>query len=189
MTDFSQLQKSAQTLQEEFDRVTSEFKTKMQEMFTDMTKSFFEAAPEIKAVIWSQYTPYFNDGDECIFGINEMNFLTEYSEDATLPRYVYDLDNEEIDGISVFDINASQENLEYYTDAIKRYGDSSYYQQKIKSIEEALKNPRHDEISKLCKGLSRVIIDNEDLMKSVFGDHVIVILTPNGSSTEDCEHD
>jgi hypothetical protein len=102
MSDFTALQKTAEEMQAEFKKVASEFQEKMRSMFTDMTKSFFEAAPEIKAVVWSQYTPYFNDGEECIFRINDLNFLTEFSEDAELPSSVYDLDDNDIEGIKVF---------------------------------------------------------------------------------------
>lgn len=30
----------------------------------------FEKHPEIKAIGWQQYTPYFNDGDACVFGMH-----------------------------------------------------------------------------------------------------------------------
>lgn len=31
----------------------------------------FETYPEITVIKWTQYTPYFNDGDECVFGVND----------------------------------------------------------------------------------------------------------------------
>jgi hypothetical protein len=40
----------------------------------------------VKAVRWYQYTPYFNDGDECVFGIGEVYY-----------RFV-DLDDEVVGG-------------------------------------------------------------------------------------------
>lgn len=33
-------------------------------------KPIFEAHPTIEAVGWRQYTPYFNDGDACVFGLH-----------------------------------------------------------------------------------------------------------------------
>lgn len=36
-------------------------------------KKFFEKFPEVAAVRWEQYTPYFNDGDECVFGMNDFD--------------------------------------------------------------------------------------------------------------------
>lgn len=32
---------------------------------------FFAANPTIEAVKWTQYTPYFNDGDPCVFHVGE----------------------------------------------------------------------------------------------------------------------
>lgn len=34
-------------------------------------KAFFAACPSVTAVRWSQYTPYFNDGEPCEFSTNE----------------------------------------------------------------------------------------------------------------------
>lgn len=35
-------------------------------------KDYFEAHPEIYGVKWEQYTPYFNDGEACIFGLGSV---------------------------------------------------------------------------------------------------------------------
>lgn len=43
-------------------------KEAFKEAFTD----FFTRNPYIDAVVWTQYTPYFNDGDPCIFGVHEV---------------------------------------------------------------------------------------------------------------------
>lgn len=43
--------------------------------------AFFAEFPQVKTIHWTQYTPYFNDGDECTFRLNEMWFTTtEYTE-------------------------------------------------------------------------------------------------------------
>lgn len=34
-------------------------------------KDFFVANPQIESIYWTQYTPYFNDGDICRFRIND----------------------------------------------------------------------------------------------------------------------
>jgi len=33
--------------------------------------------PRVKAVVWDQYTPYFNDGDACIFSVREPRIIFE----------------------------------------------------------------------------------------------------------------
>lgn len=37
--------------------------------FGEAAREFFAANPDITSFGWRQYTPYFNDGDECRFGI------------------------------------------------------------------------------------------------------------------------
>lgn len=38
--------------------------------FNDMCKSVFSENPALKSFTWTQYTPYFNDGDPCRFRAN-----------------------------------------------------------------------------------------------------------------------
>ncbi len=40
----------------------------------DGFKALFAESPELQAVRWDQYTPHFNDGDACVFSVNEFNF-------------------------------------------------------------------------------------------------------------------
>ena len=42
-----------------------------------MLSEFIKQNPQVKAVKWSQYTPYFNDGDACTFRVNEPYFFFE----------------------------------------------------------------------------------------------------------------
>lgn len=36
-------------------------------------KEFMEAHPSVKAIGWTQYTPHFNDGDPCTFGVHGLH--------------------------------------------------------------------------------------------------------------------
>jgi len=38
--------------------------------FFPILKPVFDKYPDAQKVSWRQYTPYFNDGDECIFGMH-----------------------------------------------------------------------------------------------------------------------
>lgn len=40
----------------------------------DFFLNFFKQNPEIPAVRWTQYTPYFNDGEPCVFGVQEPSY-------------------------------------------------------------------------------------------------------------------
>lgn len=39
----------------------------IKEAFSEMAKVVFDNNPELKGFRWTQYTPYFNDGDACTF--------------------------------------------------------------------------------------------------------------------------
>ncbi len=39
-------------------------------LLTSLTKDFFNTHPEVLAIRWRQYTPYFNDGDACQFHVD-----------------------------------------------------------------------------------------------------------------------
>lgn len=60
----------------------NELKAQVKKMALDSVKPSLEEAitdlqrlvPGLTAVRWRQYTPYFNDGDECVFSIGEKYF-------------------------------------------------------------------------------------------------------------------
>lgn len=45
------------------------------DVFAELSKSFFDQFPSVKQMSWTQYTPWFNDGDECVFGVNDVELL------------------------------------------------------------------------------------------------------------------
>lgn len=45
-----------------------------QAAFKEYMKEFFDKNPNVEAVAWVQYTPYWNDGEPCYFGIGEVTF-------------------------------------------------------------------------------------------------------------------
>lgn len=38
-------------------------------------KEFFENSPEVKMVTWTQYAPFFNDGEACVFSVNDIEMF------------------------------------------------------------------------------------------------------------------
>lgn len=42
----------------------------VKDAFSDAVKGLFESHPEMEEFSWTQYTPYFNDGDTCEFSAN-----------------------------------------------------------------------------------------------------------------------
>lgn len=46
-------------------------RTTARHAFMDELKQIFKKHPELKVMKWSQYTPYFNDGDSCTFTVHD----------------------------------------------------------------------------------------------------------------------
>ena len=59
----------------------SQLKQKGTEKLKEVFKLFWEKNPEVKTISWTQYAPYFNDGDACIFGVNEIYFSNSEDPD------------------------------------------------------------------------------------------------------------
>lgn len=67
------LNENVKRLRDEYENVVSE---NGQTAIKASLRELFEEFPELTGVRWSQCTPYFNDGDECIFGVNEVEYNT-----------------------------------------------------------------------------------------------------------------
>lgn len=65
---------SINSLVVEYNKTRKEFMEKSQNALKEVFKAFFDQNPDIDQITWNQYTPYFNDGDECIFGVHDMYF-------------------------------------------------------------------------------------------------------------------
>ncbi len=79
--------KSFDALNEKLAEMQKKFTEEGSKLFEEICKEVFEAYPELYSFSWTQYTPYFADGDECIFGVNEVSRINGFSD--------YDEDEEE----------------------------------------------------------------------------------------------
>lgn len=93
--DFDEIVNDMQTMAAELEATRKRHMEEMQTKFKNATTAFFEAAPNVQAVIWSQYTPYFNDGEECVFSVNTPVFVTKNFDPENLEDpYEYEDDEE-----------------------------------------------------------------------------------------------
>lgn len=49
--------------------------SELKESFPSMFKPIFDGCPEMDSFTWTQYTPYFNDGDSCEFYVNDCDVI------------------------------------------------------------------------------------------------------------------
>ena len=52
--------------------VLDELRESARSYFKETVKALFEAHPILESFAWTQYTPYWNDGDETHFGVNDL---------------------------------------------------------------------------------------------------------------------
>jgi hypothetical protein len=71
---------------EEFEARKNALIEELRNDFPAILRPLFESNPVVESISWTQYTPYFNDGDECTFGVNMELDINEKS--------IYDYDDD-----------------------------------------------------------------------------------------------
>ena len=78
-------------------KLREELNEKGKQAFGLACKELFAIHPNLKAFRWRQYTPYFNDGNECTFGVNDVYCQLHEplsSEEVDSISSLYDEDDE-----------------------------------------------------------------------------------------------
>lgn len=116
---------------------------------------------------WSQYTPYFNDGDACTFSVHSLWVRTDADTDAEL----YDLD-----------VDYGHPTLGKRPAAYNRETNAREY-----GAYEGPDEARHDR----CHALDKAIQSGEfdDVLLDAFGDHAQVTVRRDGIQVDSYEHD
>jgi len=139
--------KELEVLANELTETRKHYREKAQKVLTEhLFPTFFGDHPEIKMIYWTQYTPYFNDGDECVFRIND---------------------------VCVSDVTDHEETYESFLNEKSTW-----------KLREAL--------SEDVGILDEFFQDNEDILKEIYGNHVIVNIyneDPIRTVVEEFDHD
>lgn len=113
---------------------------------------------------WTQYTPYFNDGEPCIFGVNTPWVRTTEDSDASAS---YELD-----------VDSSHPTL----------GNRVYREGRFYDID---RSPERTATYERCKAFAAAIEGGafEDVFLEAFGDHAEVTVRRDGITVEFYSHD
>lgn len=160
----------------EMEKMKAEMQKRMQDQFSVLTKHFFTLVPKIKAIAWNQYSPYFNDGDECTFSVHEVYVLSFVPEsvDSLDDDYDDEDDYDEDDEDSEKPVETPEEKANRII--IGDYSNSNH----------ELLTPK--ELS-ACHAVRQFISNNEDLMHDLYDNHSTIILTASGAQVSDYDHD
>lgn len=93
---------SIDTLLEKYKTTKLELSKEVKSEFSKLFENFFAKYPEVNHIKFTAFTPYFNDGDACVFSVNDLDLYLvtpeELEEDDEVYHYgetYYDLEDGE----------------------------------------------------------------------------------------------
>lgn len=157
------------TMIAELNAARKAYEDRLTSLGDDLQKAIGEfLAPHIPpgfAAHWTQYTPYFNDGEPCTFSVNEF-FLSRVpdEEDWEPERWDGDVSPSDMYGEADREVTKTNFRGEPYT----------YTQRGRPEVEGAPK----DQVQALARAWAEL---PEDMLLRAFDDHVQVVVYPDGT--------
>lgn len=164
------------------EKAGSELRDEIRKTLGEIMKIFFEANPQVASISWTQYTPYFNDGDACEFDVGERRFTIR---DGSEGIAISEEDDAEMD-----DDEDDEEEHGLFRDDSSLLSSRAFYSKggykdpaKVEKIEALLAIVGGDEgfakISRDFEVVSGFIGSIDDgHLEDMFDDHVQVCCTP-----------
>ena len=156
----------------ELNAVKAEAVKVIRENFKDIFMDFFSKYPDVAEASWLQYTPYFADGDPCVFGVGDLAFITkgDMNPDGTPKSEDY-----------------------YWGESPRGYywGNVNGKYEKVMGLEQDEIDAGYtlemiDDFEKLRDAFSSI---SSDIFLDLFGDHARVVVNRGGVSVEEFDHD
>lgn len=165
----SDLKQKVSEMNHEMEALREKHRAYGKAIITKLFDWLLENAPEVGAVSWVQYTPYFNDGDACEFSVHEPGFMTlaEWEDEEKREEAMDDM---------------------YERDPFtrSRWGSNELYEETVKAYGQERTDYCSTVINEFCSVFRK--LDNE-LFLYCYGDHVRVTVSRNGTEIEEYEHD
>lgn len=153
--------------------------------------------PNVHSFGWTQYTPYFNDGDTCEFSVNEpwLRTVDDVAAEADAEEGQDDYDFEIGDthptlGNKVdvrFELSAEE-----LAEAKARYRAKGWHESYVRTHEYRCvdREAKYPETLERAKKLSDIqAYELECAMRQAFGDHARVTVTKDGITIDEHSHD
>lgn len=77
--ELNEMRDKMQQMKKEYEEVIQNFG---KDVFYSATKELFENNPKLTSFAWSQYTPYFNDDEECTFGVSRYFYKINQTDES-----------------------------------------------------------------------------------------------------------
>lgn len=190
MAKLKDLVKKMSKIKEDAEKQIEKIKTKAQSAqnknFDAALKVLFKEHPKLESFSWCQYTPNWNDGDECTFSANTDYVYINGSEEE---YSAYSL------GEKLKNIKNKKKTQAKLEKELQEASKNKNEQWRVQSIESKLKELEEDptEVQTLYEMTDAVTsllnCFNNDMLYEMFGDHAKVTVTANGAEVEQYEHD
>jgi hypothetical protein len=181
-------------LVDEIAELKKQFLRNAKELFSKDIAAMFERLPELEFITWTQYSPYFNDGDECVFSVHDLQFKLkdeevdedlaeygEYNDTWTLISHADDMTVEsETRTRTIYDPNRS------WYDKSPRKTETYEYRPLILYIEDDKVDLYHE-----LTALENIMQSDvgQDLMYDMFGNHSRITVHRDRVEIDEVEHD
>ena len=179
LIDFDALAEQMRATNKQIEELTKLNRENSKKVFQAAISGFFKAYPEVGMIRWTQYTPYFNDGEACEFSVGTPAF------------FFAGQDPEEIE--DTYEYNAWNKPSKWMYEEAKNGGKyAADYQAEIDKYDNMVKalGPRLKEIQEGIRKFQELFNDIEDgTMLGLFGDHVQVSATANGIDIDEYDHE
>lgn len=156
--------KSLRQKNSELSKLKSEILNISSDIFEDFYKYIFDKYPTLESFGWTQYTPYFNDGETCVFYANTdyISVNDEYVDDAKWASEV-----------NVLNWGNWNRELKLYEDRVEE------------------PNPNYDPVLTEASNEITNFLGNfdNDFYLSKFGDHASITVSKDGVDISDYDHD
>lgn len=149
---------------------------------------FFDAHPEATAIVWTQYTPHFNDGDACTFGVNDFELKVDTNKIAEdVKKLVIDQSNSEYgygDGCAAGAVAMIED-----TASNRKTMKEPWYKDKYEGIVLRKLTPEEKSLIEDFNELTDSCHAIPEILEMILGDHVMVTATKQGFHTDEQDHD
>ncbi len=170
--------------------LNEERKTLVREALKEGFDAVFEAFPEVKSISWTQYAPYFNDGDACVFHVHDynINLFKDHNDEDDDDYYDDDYGNWSFGRPKSFNVPVAKNYSDFYQQQIDlaKEGKGHNPERAIERYTELLNDPKTkiaDVITSFTVGV------DEDLMKDIYGDDCKVTISREGTDIGETYHE
>lgn len=156
-----------------------------EKLFKEAVKGLFKEHPALQSFSWTEYTPHFNDGDECVFSTHFDSMLVN-DEDDEDAECIYTLEN-----LNKLLSNKKKSEARIVMELSDTSKDK-WEVERLKRDLETVKTRDHEEVAekyRLKKAVYELLSNIDDsVYENMFGEGRVVV-TREGITVEEYEHD